>query len=233
MRTLFWAVVMASVLAVTPAHAADGGHSGGEPKGDAKAGKQLVTKGKPDNPMVMPCQSCHGTDGKGNPQAKFPRLAGQNMQYMVKQLKDFASGDRTNYPTMTNIAKGMSEQEMWDAARYYNQQKVDVEGADAEKAMIKLGEQIAERGVPEQNVPACTSCHGPKGLGVPPVFPQIAGQHASYIEKQLQDWEAGNRQNDPAKMMTDIAPKLSEKQMKAVGAYFSHVDAQQGGSAKH
>ncbi|KPV39799.1 hypothetical protein AN478_11585 [Thiohalorhabdus denitrificans] len=183
-------------------------------------------QGKPDEPTVMPCQSCHGQDGKGQAPSKFPRLAGQDMQYMVKQLKDFASGDRTNYPTMTNIAKGMSEEEMWDAARYYHEKQVSVEGADAEQSVIDMGEQIAERGVPEEDVPACTSCHGPKGKGVPPVFPQIAGQHASYIKKQLQDWEGGNRANDPAKMMTEIAPKLSEEQMEAVGAYFSNVDAQ-------
>jgi cytochrome c553 len=227
MRTFHWALALAASLALTPAMASesgDAGHSGGM-QGNAEAGKELVMKGKPDNPMVMPCQSCHGADGKGNPQAKFPRLAGQDVKYMVKQMKDFASGDRANYPTMANIAKGMSEQEMKDVGAYYAQQDVSVEGADASEEVLAMGERIANVGISEENVPACTSCHGPKGKGVPPVFPQIAGQHASYIEKQLNDWEAGNRANDPAKMMAEIAPKLSDEQAKAVAAYFSNVEA--------
>jgi len=225
MRTLFWAAAVASALAVTPALAAEGGHSGDASKADVKAGKKLVEKGNPKNPMVLPCKSCHGLKGKGNPQAKFPRLAGQNAQYLVKQLDDFASGKRTNYPTMTNIAKGLSKQDKLNAATYYHQQNVSIKPQDAKKSVVKKGEQIAERGVAEKNVPACTSCHGPKGQGVPPVFPTIAGQHASYIKKELKDFAGGNRKNDPAKMMRDIAPKLSSQQKEAVAAYFNHVKA--------
>jgi len=225
MRTTHWALAIAASLALTPAMAAESGESGHSDgmKANPEAGKQLVMKGNPDNPMVMPCQSCHGVKGKGNPQAKFPRLAGQDTKYMVKQMKDFASGDRTNYPTMTNIAKGLSEQDMHDVAAYYADQDVDVAGADASEETLAMGERIANVGVSEKNVPACTSCHGPKGKGVPPVFPGIAGQHASYIEKQLNDFAGGNRTNDPAQMMTDIAPKLSDEQAKAVAAYFSSV----------
>jgi len=225
MRTIYWALALSASLALNPAMAAesgDAGHSGGN-QVDPEAGKALVMKGKPDNPMVMPCQSCHGAKGKGNPQAKFPRLAGQSPDYLVKQLKDFASGDRTNYPTMANIAKGMSDQEMKDVAAYYAHQDVTVGGADASKDVVSMGEKIANVGIKEKDVPACTSCHGPKGKGVPPVFPMIGGQHASYIEKQLNDFSAGNRKNDPATMMRDIAPKLTDKQAKAVAAYFSNT----------
>jgi len=224
MRKLQWAAVLMGALVASPAVAAEKGNGeGAEP--DLEAGKQLVQKGNPDNPMVMACQSCHGAKGKGNPTAKFPRLAGQNPEYMVKQIKDFASGDRANYPTMANIAKGLSEQDMKNVAAYYSQQEVPVSGSDASQDLLALGEQIANQGVGDKNVPACTSCHGPKGQGVPPVFPQIAGQHASYMVKQLQDWEGGSRKNDPAQMMRDIAPKLSEKQREAVTAYFSQVGA--------
>jgi len=227
MRTLHWALAIAASLALTPAMAAesgDAGHSDGM-QANLEAGKALVTKGNPDNPMVMACQSCHGAEGKGNPNAKFPRLAGQNVDYMMKQLKDFAAGDRANYPTMTNIAKGLSEEDMKNVSAYYAQKDVSISGADASEDVLAMGERIANVGVSEKNVPACTSCHGPKGQGVPPVFPAIAGQHASYIEKQINDWEAGNRANDPANMMTEIAPKLTDEQLKAVAAYFSNVDA--------
>lgn len=224
MRTFYWALALAASLALTPAVAAESQQSDGV-QANPEAGKELVTQGKPDAPQVMPCQSCHGEDGKGNAQTNFPRLAGQDTEYQVKQLKDFAAGDRANYPTMTNIAKGMSEQEMHNVAAYYAQKEVSVEGADASEEVLSMGERIAQVGVSESNVPACTSCHGPKGEGVPPVFPQIGGQHAGYIEKQINDWKGGNRANDPAKMMTEIAPKLSDEQIAAVAAYFSNVEA--------
>jgi cytochrome c553 len=224
MRKLQWAAMLMGALVATPALAADKGGDA-TAKADIEAGKQLVQKGNPDNPMVMACQSCHGQKGKGNPTAKFPRLAGQNVEYMVKQLKNFADGSRANYPTMTNIAKGMSEQDMINVGAYYNQQEVSVSAPDASENLLAMGERIANNGLGEKNVPACTSCHGPKGQGVPPVFPALAGQHASYIVKQLQDWEAGSRKNDPAQMMSDIAPKLSDQQRKAVAAYFKKVGA--------
>jgi cytochrome c553 len=228
MRTRTWVAAVAAALVASPVFAAEGGHSGGM-KGDAEAGKKVVKNGMADNPMVMACQSCHGLDGKGNASANFPRLAGQNQEYMIKQLQDFASGARANYPTMKSIAQGMMDENnepkdvAYNVGAYYAQQDVTVSGADADESTLKMGERIANRGVPDKNVPACTSCHGPKGQGVPPVFPQIAGQHGSYITKQLNDWEKGDRKNDPAKMMQEIAPKLSKEQRKAVGAYFSHV----------
>ena len=225
MRKMQWAAVLAGALVAAPAMAAESGNGSGK-KADAEAGKQLVLKGNPDNPMVMACQSCHGKKGKGNPTAKFPRLAGQNVEYIIKQLKNFADGSRANYPTMANIAKGMSEQDMKNVAAYYNKQDVTVSGSDASDQLMAMGERIANNGLGEKNVPACTSCHGPQGQGVPPVFPQVGGQHAGYISKQLSDWANGNRSNEPANMMADIAPKLSEEQRKAVAAYFSNQSPQ-------
>lgn len=222
MRSMKSALVALAALMVAPAMAAE--HA--EMKGDPEAGKQIAAQGLKDNPLVMACQSCHGMDGAGNASANFPRLASQNPEYFVKQLKDFASGERANYPTMKNIAGGLSEQQKWDVAAYYAGKQVSVEGADASQEMLNLGERIAKQGLADKGVPACTSCHGPKGRGVPPVFPQIGGQHAGYITKQLNDWQAGNRANDPAQMMKDVAPKLSDEQKKAVGAYFSNRNVQ-------
>ena len=222
MRSMKAALVALAALMVAPAMAAEHGKM----EGDAEAGKQIAAQGLKDNPLVMACQSCHGMDGNGNAAANFPRLAGQDTDYMVKQLKDFASGDRANYPTMKNIAGGMSEQQMHDVAAYYAGKQISVEGADASQEMLKLGERIAKQGLGDKGVPACTSCHGPQGRGIPPVFPQIGGQHAGYIAKQLTDWQEGNRANDPAQMMKDVAPKLSDEQKQAVGAYFSNRDVQ-------
>ncbi|MFB6261224.1 MAG: cytochrome c, partial [Thiohalorhabdaceae bacterium] len=162
MRTLHWALAIAASLAMTPALAAESKQAGGA-KPDPEAGKKLVMQGKPDKPQVLACKTCHGKDGKGNAMTNFPRLAGQNPEYLVKQMKDFAEGNRENYPQMKNIAGGMSEQDRRNVAAYYAQQDVSVEGADASQEVLDKGKRIAKVGVSESNVPACTSCHGPKG----------------------------------------------------------------------
>jgi len=65
---------------------------------------------------------------------------------------------------------------------------------------------------------ACAACHGVDGNSMVPTFPKLAGQHASYIEKQLADFKAGNRK-DPT--MSAMAAPLSEQDMADLAAYFS------------
>ncbi len=64
----------------------------------------------------------------------------------------------------------------------------------------------------------CAVCHSVDGNSVNPVWPKLAGQHASYIVKQLKDFKDGNRVN--AQMTGMVAP-LSEQDMEDLGAYFA------------
>ncbi len=64
----------------------------------------------------------------------------------------------------------------------------------------------------------CTACHSVDGNSINPIWPKLAGQHASYIVKQLNDFKKGNRVN--ALMAAMVAP-LSEQDMIDLGAYFS------------
>ena len=64
----------------------------------------------------------------------------------------------------------------------------------------------------------CTACHSVDGNSINPIWPKLAGQHASYIVKQLNDFKKGNRIN--ALMAAMVAP-LSEQDMIDLGAYFS------------
>ncbi len=71
---------------------------------------------------VSACMACHGPSGAGNPPAKFPMLRGQHAPYVVKALKDFRSGARTNDAgkMMQNIAAHMTDKEI-DAVAVYMQ----------------------------------------------------------------------------------------------------------------
>lgn len=64
----------------------------------------------------------------------------------------------------------------------------------------------------------CVACHGANGNSPNPEWPNIAGQHAPYILKQLQAFKAGERQNP---LMTPIAMTLSEDDMADLAAYYS------------
>lgn len=64
----------------------------------------------------------------------------------------------------------------------------------------------------------CMACHGADGNSVNAEWPKLAGQGASYIMKQLQEFKAGVRKND---LMSPMATPLTEQDMQDLAAYFS------------
>ena len=66
---------------------------------------------------------------------------------------------------------------------------------------------------------SCAGCHGANGIGIMDAYPNIAGQHADYIVKQLIAFKAGTDRSDP--VMSPMAAALSEQDMADVAAYFA------------
>jgi cytochrome c553 len=64
----------------------------------------------------------------------------------------------------------------------------------------------------------CMACHGAAGNSTTPAYPKLAGQHADYIVKQLQEFKSGKRPNG---VMSGMAATLSDDDMKNVGAYLA------------
>lgn len=63
------------------------------------------------------CAACHGVDGiSGNDQ--YPSLAGQKQSYLVRELKGFRDGTRTD-PMMSPLAKPLSDADIEDVATYF------------------------------------------------------------------------------------------------------------------
>lgn len=71
---------------------------------------------KSGQPKAVMCQGCHGESGAGNGQ--IPRLAGQQPDYLVKQLSNFKDGSRTN-GQMQAISGAISEDDMKALAAYF------------------------------------------------------------------------------------------------------------------
>lgn len=170
------------------------------------------------------CAGCHGVDGNASI-PNYPKLAGQHVSYLVRQLKAFKSGKRDNAIMKGQVAN-LSEQDMQNVAAYFNSQKTTL-GAATDEKKRKLGERIYRGGNKSKAVPACMACHSPDGAGNPPaIFPKLSGQNAAYVVQSLKDYAAGKTrgidpQDDKAKMMRDIAKRMSNDEMEAVAYYIS------------
>jgi cytochrome c553 len=164
------------------------------------------------------CGACHGTDGNSTG-AAYPNLAGQHPEYIAKQLSEFKSGARKNATMAPNAAK-LSDDDMRNLAAYFSGQLPKNKLAK-DAALVSEGQKIYKGGNPGSGVPACASCHGPAGSGIPVQFPRLAGQHSKYVLSQLKNFRSGDRANDGGKMMQTIARKMTEQEMKAVAEYIS------------
>lgn len=164
------------------------------------------------------CAGCHGADGNGGADPLWPKLAGQDADYIAKQLADFKSGARKD-PLMAGMVANLSKTDMQNLGAYYASLKVRP-GAARDAQLAKLGEKIYRGGNAKMGVSACMSCHGPSGHGIPPRFPKVSGQHAAYAQKQLLAFKTGARAND-GDMMTRIAFRMSEQEIKAVSEYMA------------
>ena len=198
--SLVAALAATSAFAVTPA-------AGPASKGDPKAAESIVNQ---------VCAACHAVDGNSAIAAN-PKLAGLNAEYINKQLTEFKSGARAN-AVMSGMVAGLSAQDMLNLSAYYSAQQPKPDSAKDQQLAL-LGQKIYRGGVQGAGVPACASCHGPQGKGVPVQFPRLAGQHDEYTYTQLNAFRVEARANDAAKMMRRIAAKMTDADMKAVSAY--------------
>ncbi|TVO72449.1 c-type cytochrome [Sedimenticola selenatireducens] len=66
------------------------------------------------------CSACHGADAKTPIMPAYPKLAGQNAQYALNQMKDIKSGARNNGQTaaMKGIVMGISDEELQAIAEW-------------------------------------------------------------------------------------------------------------------
>lgn len=195
--------------------------AGAVPKEDM-SGQELAQSG--NGRGATNCAACHGMNGEGQAQAGYPRLAGLPQRYIIKQLDAFAEGTRKS-AIMERIAGSLDAQEKERLAQYYSSLPYphadQSTGKQEDQEALQNGKKIALLGKWDQGVPACVRCHGENGRGIDPFFPPLAGQHASYLEKELQRWKGGGRHNDPVGLMQSVVSGLSDDDMHAVAVYFA------------
>lgn len=171
------------------------------------------------------CALCHGLDGISR-MAKFPRLAGQPERYLVKQLEDFRGLRRRNDDSvMADNAALLAPAEIAVVARHFSSQQAPDPIPTEEKGGMSLGAILFHYGDSARGLPACASCH--VNGSDPERYPRITAQHPDYIAKQLHDFRAANRTNDPEGIMRSVAAKLSEREIEAVASYAASQPRQQ------
>lgn len=174
------------------------------------------------------CAECHSMDGI-SATAKFPKLAGQRYAYIVKQLGDFQAQRRTNDggPMATNTEE-LTPAHIEIVAKYFSELPPPLPApAEADAEVAGLGRRLFTEGKPEAGVAACASCHAGDGVaGV--LAPRIEAQHAGYLAKQLEDFRAGGRANDPEGRMRTVAAALSDAEIAAVASYAASLGRPKG-----
>jgi cytochrome c553 len=186
---------------------------------DKATGQPDLAKAKQTAEQV--CGACHGVDGNSQIPTN-PKLAGQHAEYLFKQLKNFKSdggkpAERAN-PVMAGMAAMLTDDDAKGMAAYFASQTLKPESAK-NTATIELGQKLWRAGDLKRGIPACAACHGPAGAGLPAQFPRLSGQFADYTEAQLRAFRAGERANDPNKMMRTIALKMTDPEIKAVSDF--------------
>lgn len=191
--------------------------------GDAKAGQAKAAA----------CAACHGPDG--NPSVDiYPRIAGQGERYIAQQMALIANGQRTSgaVAAMVPFVQDLTPQDMRDIGAYFATQKsgagladdsVVTEGPYKDMKFYEIGQRLYRGGDSARGIPACMACHGPAGAGNPgPAFPHLGGQHADYIARRLQEYQAGlTQETDPRlfHIMATVAKPLTAQEIQALASY--------------
>ena len=166
------------------------------------------TSAQPMPKAAQLCVACHGIDGY-SPTPLWPNLAGQKAGYLADQLKNFRSGARKD-ASMAPMVRGLTDKDIYELAEYYAAKPLRVT-ANGNAAKVEAGEHASAY---------CVSCHGMKGQTANTEWPNLAGQHAAYLQKQLRAFRDGTR--DSINMNTIVAG-YTDEQIEALAAYYSQL----------
>jgi cytochrome c553 len=136
------------------------------------------------------CSACHGSSGTGTHDGEVPRIAGQHVSVVAKQLVDYRHDRRWDLRMehFTDQHHLADAQAIADVAAYINQLKIDSAPGIGTGELVERGASLYSQ--------RCQSCHGRSGEGnAKRQIPLIAGQHYEYLVRQIHDAVDGRRPN--------------------------------------
>lgn len=141
--------------------------------------------GPPIEMIANTCAGCHGTDGSSGGPAT-PTIASISTDYFILSMKDYKSGRRPA-TVMDRIAKGYSDEEITEMAKYFQKKPFARVKQTTDAAKVKSGKALAKK--------YCESCHEDEGrvaegVGV------LAGQWLPYMQDSMRDFLGGTRETE-------------------------------------
>lgn len=175
--------------------------------GDAERGKEAFRG----------CQGCHKSDAAGVREGVYPRLSGQHVSVLIKQITEIRAGIRLN-PKMLPFVEdpAIAMEEIADIAVFLNSVKSVRENG-------KGPDDMSERGKKVYAANKCHVCHGKNGEGnADKAFPALAAQHYGYLLREMKLIETGARGNSHPDMVKAIS-RVSQSDREAVADYLSRL----------
>lgn len=157
------------------------------------------------------CRGCHTSPGTSNVYPTFyvPKVGGQVAAYTVAALNAYKTSSRPHRTMMANTFD-LSEQTIEDIAAYLatatGSAKAIANGGDAAQGKILAA--------------ACIACHN-DDTSASSTNPRLAGQHANYLEKAMQEYQSGQRKNA---LMQSMVQGLSTEEIVDIAAYFTSLN---------
>lgn len=164
--------------------------------GDVARGKRLS----------YTCLGCHGITNYKNvyPTYSVPKLLGQHPEYIVAALKAYKSKERA-HGTMHAQAVSLNDKDMEDIAVYFAGEPLKPGAAAIGAAPTKVTE-------------LCVACHGKDGIGITGEYPTLAGQHADYLLRSLEEYKKGDRKNA---IMGGFVTTLKTEDLEVIAEYYA------------
>jgi cytochrome c553 len=122
---------------------------------------------------------------------------------------------------MKEQMNGLTGPEIEALATYFARQQIDPDPL-TDRAAVARGMVIYHGGGRRNEPGACVSCHGPYARGGQ-MLPRLAGQHASYLERQMHAFVARTRPSGPPGMHSAVS-KLTLAQMRDTALYLASME---------
>ena len=158
------------------------------------------------------CATCHGIDAKTPLIPFYPKLAGQNKEYAIQQMKDIKSGKRNNglSAVMKPIMDSVNDAEIVAIAEWLASLSGDEAG------------NIDAKGAGLYQTKTCFVCHGADAkTPLKPFYSKIAGQNKAYVLQQMKDIKSGARHNGLSVVMKGIMNIVNDTEMEIIAGWLA------------
>jgi cytochrome c553 len=163
--------------------------------------------------LALNCTMCHGAQGMSRSDA--PNLAGQYPEVVIKQLRDYKTGQRKN-PVMQALTENLTSQEISDLAAYYaflpKARTAPTLYDETLPALVRVGD-------PLRNIAPCISCHG--GVDQKLGAPWLEGMPKQYLVEQMVAFKNGTRRNDSMAQMRNMVRPMTEQEIEEVATFYA------------